>query len=415
MEKQSSHPKLPEDRMSHILKYTIAFSLALGIPVIAAAQQSTPGKTYYNLQCQTVIGPRSDLSQSASSSVSLTANRPDLKARGYVRTGGGCQQFMKDGTDAIFGHIERSIPSGDDGWACIIRDVNGQPGRYFVEASMVACRTAVDYTPVDPPATFATVDGNDMIVARRGVSFFKPLDYDYRICNTDTKDLVIKWTDASNNDLNSSPNKSSPLSPGSCIEFGNATSKDRATSIALQAQVLDHRQTGYFARYPKGTFAEIGRTDFATPGNPNLPAPMSRPSDAVAQAVICGPALAGPKKAAGDTIFVKQCQLRVPDWGHYRICFDSKYVELNDGSLTAWPATALPMVLDKSVIGTPSPSNSEDPIRNWIFPNNCRDYYDVQSAFVLVGYRPDDSNFAPGQIYDPNKISKIHMWIAPIK
>jgi hypothetical protein len=270
--------------------------------------------------------------------------------------------------------------------------------------------------PVDAPASINTYDGNDMIVARRGVSFLVPLAYDYRVCNTEpTAALNIDWTDKDNNPTAQPPHQPFQqrlLPAGFCIEFGNATSPQRVTSIRLAATTGAH-QTGSFSRYPLGTFADIVHVDNAPPAG-SSPSP-AHPADATKVFAQCSTVTGSGSSKPGDTIFVKQCPIPIPTRGNYRICFDAKYVELSGGGISEWPPTRLPIVLDKSLVSIPSPSNSEDPRRNWIFGNNCRDYYDVQSAYVIVGKTIGDANFAPGGTWDPNKVLKVYMWIATLK
>jgi hypothetical protein len=190
--------------------------------------------------------------------------------------------------------------------------------------------------------------------------------------------------------------------------------RQRATSIRLLAQTLDHPESGQFARYPAGTFPDAMRVDSFPTGI--LPAPAPHPGSAKNAVLRCEPTGAGTiSQKPGDTNFVKKCPLPIPNWGHYRICFDDNYVETVAGVMKTWPAAEMPIVLDKALISVPSPSNSEDPRRNWVFAAGCRDYYDVQEAYVLVGRIVGDHNFDPGQTWDPAQVAKIHMWITAIK
>ena len=205
------------------------------------------------------------------------------------------------------------------------------------------------------------------------------------------------------------------LPPGACFEFGNATSPLRATSIRVSP--AGNSRTAFFARYPKATFADVAKIDPSPPDGGTWPPPAPHPANAEKTPVTCKdvPSPANGSIKDKDTIWVRQCPLPIPNWGHYRICFDAQFVELPGGALSGWPPERLPIVLDKSLIDVVSKSNSEDPRTNWISGNQCRDYYDVQSAYVLVGRTLGDINFDPGGQWDPSKVQKVHMWIAHIK
>lgn len=331
----------------------------------------------------------------------------DEKKAGYVVTGGGCEQVFPEGNFAFIA----SRPLGDDGWFCMTGDLPGLHGAgYQIQASLVGCRIAVDYDPLEAAAPVTTIDGHRIPVARRGTGFAKALQRDYRVCNTDVAPIGVQWSDGAHTDPLQPPNTDS-LAPGQCMEFGGS-GKARATAIHISASTLSHRQTAYFARYARGTFASgVAKNFVPVPASP----PPSHPADAKSMDVVCKPASGAPNGVAGDTVFVRECPLPIPTWGRYRVCFDDTYVVQQDGRVTTWPPTALPMVLDRNLIKQVDPSNSEDPRRSRTFPNVCRDLYNVQTASFFVGRQVGDANFAPGAIYDPDHVRAVRLWIAPLK
>lgn len=331
----------------------------------------------------------------------------DEKKAGYVVTGGGCEQVFPEGNFAFIA----SRPLADDGWFCATGDLPGLQGSgYQVQASLVGCRVAVDYDPVEAAAPVTTIDGHRMPVARRGTGFAKSLQRDYRVCNTDADPIGIHWFDGDHVDPLKPPNTDS-LKPGQCMEFGGLR-KARATAIHISASTLSHRQTAYFVRFARGAFASGASKKFVpAPTSP----PPSHPADAKTMDVMCKPASGVPNGVTGDTVFVRQCSLQIPAWGRYRVCFDATYVVQQDGRVTTWPPTALPMILDRNLIKHADPSNSEDPRLSRTFPNVCRDLYNVQTASFLVGRQVGDPNFAPGAIYDPEHVRAVRLWIAPLK
>jgi hypothetical protein len=382
----------------------------IGVLLIALA--SSGSAMAQTLQCKAFISQ--DLKGVYGGAIEVVVPRPGPE---YQITGAGCEFDVWTGTPGQSDPNARAIIEAEQwinnsaGYACKAR---GPTANSFVQttATIFACYVVRDYDPVDPPSSLSPANGDDIVVARRGVAFAKPLAYDYRVCNTGASDLNVLWSD----DAHADPNDrslSKLVHPGACIEFGGAHSPQRATSIRVAAQ-SSNGGVGQFARYTAGTFADVVRVDaFPTGIAPN---PATYPANAKETAVGCTnvPNPAAPQHP-NDTIWVRQCMLPIPIWGHYRICFDQKYVELPGGALSDWPDSRLPMVLDKAVIGMPSASNTEDARTNWIFPSSCRDYWDVTSAYVLVGRSLGDANFNPGGQWDPDKVQKIHLWIAQIK
>jgi hypothetical protein len=255
--------------------------------------------------------------------------------------------------------------------------------------------------PLETALGFATPSaGNLMILARRGVSFSDPLNYDYRICNTGPAfDLNVYWNLHDASVPSTPPTQLQALPSGSCIDLGGATSIQLQNG-ATQTTGL----SGYVARYRTGTFAQGFRIG-PVPAGGQTPLPPGTPAAGGKEWVVGCLPIGDRSQSAGQS-FTQKCPIPLPVPGSYRLCFDDKFIDRRDGG-TVWPPSLVPTIVDRDLLGITVPSDDGYNSKwNPVLEKSCRDYYGIREVYALIG---GDAN------YDANNVIAVHVNVAPLR
>lgn len=377
------------------LRGTSAALLVAILPTATAtAQQAYPPLFHQvpapRLQCDsfTAQDAQGRYGDAVEVQVSRANSRPPMPTDFKV-IGGKCDFQAHDAVpDMVRINWQKSLP---DGFSCKAGPA-GATSFVTTTATAYACRIVdppIDAKPIDARPTAIRPPGDVAVIARRGTAFKKPLIHDYRVCNVDAASGVnVGWYDQTMDATNAgASHKNVPA--GSCMELG------AATYIQFQAgNPGDPTLQVYYNRYPRNSFAPGVRIVSAPNNEPPLPPP--------------GEPIPGaePKRAECDRPKPSRtCRAPLPAWGSYRICFSEKLVErADDPSNHNWPTKYLKMIVDGKLVSAPI---GVDPARwNAVFPNTCRDYYQVAAVHVIV----TDENGYPAK-----NVSAVHMTVAPLK
>ena len=326
----------------------------------------------------------------------------------YVVAGGRCNFSPYIGTPGqpdpnagIVINWEKPI-DGNDGFSCKAKTLD-QNGYILTSVTLYACRIVIKPIEQQQPSLLAPT--NVFVIARRGHGIKKRFSYDYRVCNSDASSMLnVRYSHADARRKRKNPQIDEiTIGPGKCVELG-------AKSYIHVQSGTNPQQSVFYERFPAGTFPVVypppvslvsdRPTTVTAPGTPPDGSPEIAP-------VSCAP-IPDAKRGRDEPTFTHYCKLPVSDWGHYRVCFGKEYVELRDGRRESWPYKYMVVAINEKPNSRPGniATDGTDPRFNATNPETCRDYYDVNSAILLLVGGPPPWN--------PENIKSIHMSISPI-